>query len=77
MPTTRAPSIFAICAATEPTAPAAADTTTVSPACGLPMSWMPMYAVRPVMPSTPRNALGETPGTSGITNPARRRRATA
>ncbi len=68
MPTTRAPAIFAICAATEPTAPAAADTTTVSPSWGRPMSCMPTYAVRPVMPRTPRNELVVTPGISGITN---------
>ena len=41
MPTTRAPAILAIWPATEPVAPAAADTTTVSPACGLPMPVMP------------------------------------
>ena len=35
MPTTRAPSAFASCPATDPTAPAAAETTTVSPAAGL------------------------------------------
>ena len=34
MPTARAPLIFAICPTAEPTAPEAADTTTVSPARG-------------------------------------------
>jgi hypothetical protein len=32
---------LAICPATEPVAPAAADTTTVSPGAGLPMSVIP------------------------------------
>lgn len=41
MPTTRAPAILAICPATDPVAPAAADTTTVSPGCGRPMSVIP------------------------------------
>ena len=41
MPTTRAPAILAICPATEPVAPAAAETTTVSPSFGRPMSVMP------------------------------------
>ena len=39
--------------AIEPTAPAAADTTTVSPALGLAMSISPKYAVIPVAPSGP------------------------
>ena len=34
IPTTFAPLILAICHTTEPTAPDAADTTTVSPDCG-------------------------------------------
>ena len=41
MPTTRAPAILAICPATDPVAPAAAETTTVSPGWGLPMSVIP------------------------------------
>ena len=41
MPTTRAPAILAICPATDPVAPAAAETTTVSPSFGRPMSVMP------------------------------------
>ena len=65
MPTTRAPLIFAIWAATEPTAPAAAETTTVSPGCGLPMSVSPTQAVRPVMPSAPSAKLGDVSPRSG------------
>ncbi len=42
MPTARAPLIFAICPTTEPTAPDAADTTTVSPAFGWPISSSPV-----------------------------------
>src|SRR5262249_42194497 len=38
---------------TEPTAPEAAATTTVSPAAGLPISRSPMYAVIPGIPRTP------------------------
>ena len=37
---------------TEPTAPEAADTTTVSPALGLPIFIRPHHAVMPGMPST-------------------------
>ena len=54
MPIARHPLIFAIWPTTEPTAPAAPDTTTVSPALGLPMSRRPKYAVMPGMPRTPR-----------------------
>ena len=42
MPMTLQPCILAIWAATEPVAPAAADTTTVSPAWILPTSSIPM-----------------------------------
>ena len=45
--------IRATCPATEPTAPAAADTTTVSPRAGFPTSTMPTHAVSPGEPSTP------------------------
>jgi hypothetical protein len=41
MPMTRAPAILAIWPATEPVAPAAAETTTVSPGWGRPMSFIP------------------------------------
>ena len=54
MPTARQPLIFAICPTTLPTAPEAADTTTVSPAFGWQMSSRPTHAVTPGMPSTPR-----------------------
>ncbi len=53
-PTARQPLSFAICPTTAPTAPDAAETTTVSPALGRPMSRRPTYAVIPGMPSTPR-----------------------
>ena len=42
MPITRQPCSFAICAATLPVAPAAAETTTVSPSATLATSTMPM-----------------------------------
>ena len=54
MPTTRQPLILAIWPTTEPTAPEAAETTTVSPGCGRPMSSKATYAVIPGMPRTPR-----------------------
>jgi small neutral amino acid transporter SnatA (MarC family) len=41
IPTARAPFIFAICPTTEPTAPEAAATTTVSPGFGWPISPSP------------------------------------
>src|SRR5881397_3196385 len=50
MPTVRQPASFASCPAICPTAPAAAETTTVSPGRGLPMSNSPKYAVNPVRP---------------------------
>ena len=53
IPTTRAPARFASCPATLPVAPAAADTTTVSPGLTAPSS-SPKYAVSPFSPSTPR-----------------------
>jgi hypothetical protein len=68
IPTTRAPSALASWPATEPTAPAAADTTTVSPGCGLPMSRIPTHAVSPVIPSAPIYALGEIPSATSTGN---------
>ena len=53
MPTARHPLSFAICPTTLPTAPDAADTTTVSPGRGRPKSSKPTYAVSPGMPRTP------------------------
>ena len=50
MPTTRAPRCLAIWAAIEPVAPAAADTTTVSPAFTCATSTMPIHAVAPTEP---------------------------
>src|SRR5256714_5973465 len=57
-PTARQPWIFASCPTTLPTAPAAADTTTVSPAFGLPICVSPYQAVTPGIPRTPRYAEG-------------------
>ncbi len=54
MPTTRQPLIFATWPTTVPTAPAAPDTTTVLPGCGLPTSSSPKYAVMPGMPRVDR-----------------------
>src|SRR5437763_740543 len=51
-----------------PTAPAAPDTTTVSPGLGWQMSSSPKYAVMPVMPSVPRNSgSGATLGSTLVT----------
>src|SRR5579859_2470616 len=49
-----------------PVAPAAADTASVSPFCGLPISVIPKYAVNPVIPSAPRKSVSETNGIDGI-----------
>src|ERR1039457_1540217 len=54
MPTTRQFLILAICPTTAPTAPAAAETTTISPGFGCPVSRSPKYAVMPGMPNTLR-----------------------
>src|SRR5262245_51146250 len=51
IPIVRQPLIFAICPTTDPVAPAAPETTTVSPSLGRPTSRSPKYAVRPVAPS--------------------------
>ena len=45
---------FASWPTTLPTAPDAADTSTVSPAFGCPISFRPNQAVSPGMPRTPR-----------------------
>ena len=48
--------IFAIWDATDPTAPNAAETKTVSlPSFNLPILKSPIYAVSPVIPNTPKN----------------------
>ena len=54
MPMARQPLILAIWPTTLPTAPAAPETTTVSPAFSRPVSSRPKYAVSPVIPSAPR-----------------------
>ena len=48
MPITRAPCIFAIWPAIEPTLLAAAETQNVSPGCGFATSSTPTYAVMPM-----------------------------
>ena len=73
MPTTRAPARLASCPATEPTAPDAADTTTVSPFFGWQISVTPRYAVAPGMPSTPRYADSGAPCRGSFTNCVARR----
>src|SRR5258708_35670709 len=52
MPTARQPCSLASWPTPEPTAPDAAETTTVSPALGLPICIRPHHAVMPGMPST-------------------------
>src|ERR1700759_2896397 len=64
VPMTRQPLILAIWPATEPVAPAAPDTTTVSPALILPISIIPKYDLRPLTPNRPSARLG---GVSGAT----------
>ena len=54
IPTTRQPFTRAIWPAMVPTAPAAPETTTVSPALASATSRRPKYAVIPGMPSAPR-----------------------
>src|SRR6266576_2040874 len=72
MPTARQPAIFASWPAICPTAPAAQETTTVSPARGLPTSNSPKYAVSPVMPTACNASVcgSSSPGT-GRSVPAR------
>src|SRR6266480_2422707 len=63
-PTTRQPCIFPICLTMMPVAPAAAETTNVSPFFGAAIS-IPKKAVSPLMPSTPRKTVSETKGIFG------------
>ena len=64
MPTTRRPRIFPIWPTSDPTAPAAAETTSVSPGFGRPISKRPTHAVSPMWPRSPRCASSGRP-TSG------------
>ena len=48
----------------EPTEPAAADTTTVSPACGAPTSRSPKYADNPFVPRPPSCSAGSVLGST-------------
>ena len=61
MPITRQPLILAICPTTEPVAPAAPETTTVSAAFGSPISSNPKKAVIPVVPSAEIASSGGVP----------------
>ncbi len=54
MPTARAPAARASCPTMEPTAPVAAETSTVSPALGAMILLRPYQAVTPGMPTGPR-----------------------
>ena len=54
IPTVLQPKSFAICPTTEPTAPEAADTTTVSLSLTFPTSLSPKYAVLPGIPAGPK-----------------------
>lgn len=49
------PFAFAYCTATCPTAPAAADTTTIYPCFSFPILLRPKYAVNPEIPKAPKN----------------------
>ena len=61
---TRLPLSFAICTARLPTAPAAAETQTVSPPFSASTTCSPAYAVRPIPPSGPRCHCGSAAETS-------------
>ena len=65
MPIVRQPWILAIWPTSEPTAPAAAVTTTVSPGLGLPISIRPTSAVGPATISTPKASASDRPGIGG------------
>src|SRR5258708_36946991 len=60
-PMTVLPLSLAIWQATDPTAPAAAETNTTSPDLSAAIFKRPPQAVRPVPPATPRNARGGSP----------------
>ncbi len=70
MPTTRQPLILAICPTMLPTAPAAPDTTTVSPSRSSPVSSRPKYAVIPGMPSAARYVVAGTRAVSIFCTPS-------
>src|SRR3954471_24031915 len=69
MPTARQPLILASWPTTLPTAPEAAETTTVSPALGWQISSRPTHAVTPGIPSTPRYAESGTRLASTLLSP--------
>src|SRR6476620_8826154 len=65
-PMTVLPLSLAIWQATDPTAPAAAETNTTSPDLSAAIFKRPPQAVRPVTPATPRNAWGGSPKVSSF-----------
>ncbi len=66
------PRALAIWPATEPTAPAAAETNTVSPGCNEAMSVSPTHAVNPGIPRAPSSADGGTPSSRSTSQCLRR-----
>src|SRR5215472_12116009 len=70
VPTTRQPRILPICTTREPVAPAAPETTSVSPPLGLPISLRPYQPVKPGTPRTPRNTDGGATARSMTSTPS-------
>src|SRR5712691_3215045 len=66
VPTTRQPKILPIWTTRDPVAPAAPDTTSVSPALGLPIILSPYQPVKPGIPRTPRYAASGKDGSTGL-----------
>ena len=69
MPTARQPAILASCPATLPTAPLAAETTTVSPAFGTPIWPSPIQAVMPGIPAAPSQTVSGRRGSGSFMRP--------
>src|SRR6266851_962860 len=66
VPTTRQPTILPIWTTRDPVAPAAPETTSVSPGLGLPIILSPYQPVKPGIPSTPRYAARGSDGSTGL-----------
>ena len=66
MPIVRQPAILASWPTIDPVAPAAPETTTVSPGSGLPTSNNPYQAVSPVRPRIESMAVGGSAGSTGV-----------
>src|SRR5215468_4326839 len=66
VPITRQPQILPSWTTREPVAPAAPETTSVSPDLGLPISLRPYQPVKPGMPSTPRYAESGSDGSTAL-----------